>query len=195
MKNAGIFYGHLVYLFYGQLVYYTAIWYISRPFSIVCVLFGYISPVLVCRTKKNLASPVGCDAAWANISATQLKNFSAQDLWLPLIPSLLTRKQGDHIVRIFAIGDWFLWEDYWKLCNFIQFKGYFLIEKKVCIYFDKKELGHILGDLIKNSSGHPALKPLADGGPGWNWCLDWKTLCLNTLPKNWIARVNSIIES
>jgi hypothetical protein len=38
-------------LFYGHLVYFTAIWY-------VCWLFGIFFPVLVCCMKKNLATPL-----------------------------------------------------------------------------------------------------------------------------------------
>jgi hypothetical protein len=48
------FYGHLVFFtviwyFYGHLVFFTAIWSILRP-------FGIYFPVLVCFTKKNLAT-------------------------------------------------------------------------------------------------------------------------------------------
>jgi hypothetical protein len=53
-EDVGIFYGHLVYftairnilrtygIFYGHIIYFVAIW--------------YIFPVLVCCTKKNLAT-------------------------------------------------------------------------------------------------------------------------------------------
>jgi hypothetical protein len=44
MVNVGIFCGHLEYL--------TAIWYILWPFGTFCGHF----PVLVCCTKKNLAT-------------------------------------------------------------------------------------------------------------------------------------------
>jgi hypothetical protein len=36
-------------IYYGQLVYFTAIWYILWP-------FGIFFPVLVCCPKKNMAS-------------------------------------------------------------------------------------------------------------------------------------------
>jgi hypothetical protein len=61
MKDAGKFYGHLEYLTviwyilwqfgisYGNLVYLMAIWYILWS-------FGIFFPVLVCFTKKNLAT-------------------------------------------------------------------------------------------------------------------------------------------
>jgi hypothetical protein len=44
-------------IFYGNLVYFTAIWYILCPFGIS---YGYLVffPVLVCCTKKNLATLV-----------------------------------------------------------------------------------------------------------------------------------------
>jgi hypothetical protein len=51
-------------LFYGHLVYFTAIWSILRQFGIVCghlVYFSYLvyfPPFLVCGTKKNLATLV-----------------------------------------------------------------------------------------------------------------------------------------
>jgi hypothetical protein len=46
MEDVGIFYGHMVYL--------TAIWYILWPF------FGYfyVFHILVCRTRKNPATLV-----------------------------------------------------------------------------------------------------------------------------------------
>jgi hypothetical protein len=40
------------HLFYGHLVYFVVISYILWPFGI----FWYICPVLVCCTKKNLAT-------------------------------------------------------------------------------------------------------------------------------------------
>jgi hypothetical protein len=43
-EDVGIFYGHLVYLFCRHFVYFMVIW--------------YIVPVLVCCTKKNLATLV-----------------------------------------------------------------------------------------------------------------------------------------
>jgi hypothetical protein len=43
--------------FYGYFVYFTAIWYILWPFGIFSGHFGIFFPVLVCCTKKNLATP------------------------------------------------------------------------------------------------------------------------------------------
>jgi hypothetical protein len=48
LENVGIFYGHLVY-FTAILVYFVAIWYNSW-------LFGIFFPILVDCTKKNLAT-------------------------------------------------------------------------------------------------------------------------------------------
>jgi hypothetical protein len=45
----------VVFKFYGHFVYFTAIWYILGQFGIFCGYFG-IFPVLVCCTKKNLAT-------------------------------------------------------------------------------------------------------------------------------------------
>jgi hypothetical protein len=75
MEDIGIFYGHLVYftaiwsillpfgLFYCHLVYFTAIWSILLPFGIhtlwpfgILMVIWYISPVLVYGTKENLAN-------------------------------------------------------------------------------------------------------------------------------------------
>jgi hypothetical protein len=79
MEDVGIFYGHLVYLhmfiwyilqpfgiFYVYLVYFTPIWYILCLFGIInghLVYFmavWYIFSVLVCFTKKNLATLLVC---------------------------------------------------------------------------------------------------------------------------------------
>jgi hypothetical protein len=62
--------------------------------------------------------------------------------------------QGDQIGRIFALwviisrGNFF-WHNNPKylICWFPR--------KKLCIQFGKNWLGYILGDIIKNSSGHP----------------------------------------
>jgi hypothetical protein len=56
-----IFYGHLIYItaigiFYGHLVYFMAIWYILWHFRYILWSFGILLPVLVCCTKKNLAT-------------------------------------------------------------------------------------------------------------------------------------------
>jgi hypothetical protein len=48
MEDVGIFYGHLVY--------FTAIWYILRIFWYILWLFGIFLANLVCLPKKNLAT-------------------------------------------------------------------------------------------------------------------------------------------
>jgi hypothetical protein len=74
------------------------------------------------------------------------------------IPSChFTYNQGDQIGRIFAywaivyFGQFY--ENYKRIPNFL---GNFFPPQKLCINFDKKVLGHSLGDSFKNSSGHPA---------------------------------------
>jgi hypothetical protein len=47
-----------VSVFYGHLAYFTAIWYILWLFGIFVGYLVYIFPVLVCCTKKNLATAV-----------------------------------------------------------------------------------------------------------------------------------------
>jgi hypothetical protein len=49
MEDVGILYVHLVY--------FTAIWFIFVAFWYILWLFGIFFPVLVCCTKKNLATP------------------------------------------------------------------------------------------------------------------------------------------
>jgi hypothetical protein len=48
MEAVGIFHGHVVY--------FKAVWYICWPFGIFYIGIWYIFPVLVCCTKKNLAT-------------------------------------------------------------------------------------------------------------------------------------------
>jgi hypothetical protein len=48
MEDVGILYGHLVY--------FTAIWYILCTFGLFYSHLVYFFPVLVCCTKKNLAT-------------------------------------------------------------------------------------------------------------------------------------------
>jgi hypothetical protein len=48
MENVGIF--------YDNMVYFTAIWYILWPFGIVCVNW-YIFPVLVCLDQEKSGNP------------------------------------------------------------------------------------------------------------------------------------------
>jgi hypothetical protein len=45
-------------IFYGQLVYFTVNWYILWSFGIFHGYLVNIFPVLVCNTKKNLATLV-----------------------------------------------------------------------------------------------------------------------------------------
>jgi hypothetical protein len=47
MEDVGTFYDHLVY--------FTTIWYVLLPFGTFMVIW-YVFPVLVCCTKKNLAT-------------------------------------------------------------------------------------------------------------------------------------------
>jgi hypothetical protein len=53
------------------------------------------------------------------------------------------------IVRLFSLGS------FWKFQKQQNFSGYFFPRKKLCINFDKNELGHILADFSTTSSGHP----------------------------------------
>jgi hypothetical protein len=43
-------------MFYDYLVYFVAVWYILWPFGIFCCRLVYFLLVLVCCTKKNLAT-------------------------------------------------------------------------------------------------------------------------------------------
>jgi hypothetical protein len=43
-------------MFYGQLVHFTVIWYILWPLGIFYCYLLYFPPVLVCCSKKNLAT-------------------------------------------------------------------------------------------------------------------------------------------
>jgi hypothetical protein len=49
VEDVGIFYGHLVYLFYSQLEYFMPVCFTSF------MVIWYIFPILVCCTHKNLA--------------------------------------------------------------------------------------------------------------------------------------------
>jgi hypothetical protein len=62
IENIGTFYGHYIGLFCGHLVYFVAIWYILW-------LLGILFPVLMCCTKKNLATLIYA----ANVGACLLK--------------------------------------------------------------------------------------------------------------------------
>jgi hypothetical protein len=53
MEDIGMFYGHLVY--------FTAVWYITYvAFGIYFVVIWYVFPVLVCCTEKNPATLMHC---------------------------------------------------------------------------------------------------------------------------------------
>jgi hypothetical protein len=67
--------------------------------------------------------------------------------------------QGDQIGRLFA---------YWVIVYFgqcfenlqkyiAQIFGLLFPRYQLCFSFDQKRLGYILGDIFKNSSGHPGL--------------------------------------
>jgi hypothetical protein len=49
IEDVGIFYGHMVPIFYGHLPDFMAFWYIFW-------LFGIFFPVLLCCSKNNLAA-------------------------------------------------------------------------------------------------------------------------------------------
>jgi hypothetical protein len=51
--------------FNGHLIYFTAMQYISWPFGKFCGNLVYFPPVLVCCTKKNLAT-LACRSGLAN---------------------------------------------------------------------------------------------------------------------------------
>jgi hypothetical protein len=55
MEHIGMFYGHLVY--------FTAIWYILWPFSLLFVVIWYIFPRLVMLYQEKSGNP-GC-GCWA----------------------------------------------------------------------------------------------------------------------------------
>jgi hypothetical protein len=55
MENVGMFYDHLVYLFYAQLVYFMDIWYILWSFGIFCGRLVYFSRFGLLY-QKNLAT-------------------------------------------------------------------------------------------------------------------------------------------
>jgi hypothetical protein len=60
-------------LFYGYSAYFTSIWYILRRFCIVNGHLVYLS-VLVCYTKKNLATPVVTVAKMKMIESFMLRS-------------------------------------------------------------------------------------------------------------------------
>jgi hypothetical protein len=82
----GIFYGRLVYFtgmyvignFYGHLVHFVAIWYILWP-------FGMFSPVLVCCTKKNLATLIQsiCVETGPTSDEASPKNLCESNFFIP----------------------------------------------------------------------------------------------------------------
>jgi hypothetical protein len=63
MEDVGLFYGHLVYIFFGQLVH----------FMVICKK----NPVLVCCTKKNLATLVVGSRTLKFVFAIFRANFSS----------------------------------------------------------------------------------------------------------------------
>jgi hypothetical protein len=77
MNDVGILYGHSVY--------FTAIWYVLRPFGIFYV-FWYIFPVLVCCSKKNLAT-LFHNAIYV-VESQQIRNtiFTLQEVHFDLLP-------------------------------------------------------------------------------------------------------------
>jgi hypothetical protein len=54
--------------------------------------------------------------------------------------------------RLFSLGAGFF-----EITKVTRFVGYFFTRAKLCINFDKNELGYIFGDFFANSSGDPVL--------------------------------------
>jgi hypothetical protein len=75
MEDVGVLYGHLIY--------FSAIWYIFRPFGIIYV-FCIIIPVLVCCPKKNLATLIG---GKKQVSKPQLVAIYISSEWAPIYVS------------------------------------------------------------------------------------------------------------
>jgi hypothetical protein len=80
MKDVGKFYGH----FYGHLVYFSAIGYISWPFDMYILCFLCIFPVLVHCITENLATLDYCGLCRLELKLMhekakrgQKRNFSA----------------------------------------------------------------------------------------------------------------------
>jgi apolipoprotein N-acyltransferase len=65
------------WLFCGHLVYITAIWYILLPLVYFMVIW-YIFPVLVCCTKKNLATLL--NPRWQPENFASSFSFSAMEM-------------------------------------------------------------------------------------------------------------------
>jgi hypothetical protein len=66
------------------------------------------------------------------------------------------------------MDDSLLWTDFSKYQKQTKFFGYFFPQLWACMNFDKKGLGNILGELLRNSSGHggyrsPSISGLPDG--------------------------------
>jgi hypothetical protein len=52
------------------------------------------------------------------------------------------------------LGDYFLWEDFWKLQKQRKLSGYFFQETSYVLILTKRVLGCTLGDFFTNPSGH-----------------------------------------
>jgi hypothetical protein len=94
MEDVGIFYGHLIY--------FTAIWYFLLPSGIFYGHLVYISPVLVCCITRNLATLVHMEAVSAPVASFFQPEFDpGGDLW-PIgwtsTPSLTPRAEHTEIV-------------------------------------------------------------------------------------------------
>jgi hypothetical protein len=79
----------------------------------------------------------------------------------------LTWTQTHNVIVPWMLAGWPDWADFrqlddcflWAVCEKVQKKPKYFIclfpWKKLCIKFDKKGLGYILGNIFKTSSGHP----------------------------------------
>jgi hypothetical protein len=92
MDDVGIFYGHLVY--------FTAIWHAFWTFGIFC---GNFFPVLVCCTKKNLATMFQMKPdQWIVAPRRRRKNSRKRLIALAWRPT--ERKTvGSNLARVFRI--------------------------------------------------------------------------------------------
>jgi hypothetical protein len=68
MDDAGTYIIWPFVLFYNHLVYFTAIWYILLPFGKYCGYLVYIFPVLVCCTKKNMATMCAISPRYSRVT-------------------------------------------------------------------------------------------------------------------------------
>jgi hypothetical protein len=95
----GIFYGHLVYIFYIRLVNLMVIWYILWPFEIIyiwytlCSFCGLLLPVfgMLCQDKSG--NPESRRGKKAKLLVNIFRRLLFQ-VWLPLLCMLTRHRQG-----------------------------------------------------------------------------------------------------